>query len=49
MLNLVQLEKITKEDVINCFKDNIETMNTHQFKKLKKVLNVKGMFDNVRK
>ena len=49
MLNIIQLEKITKEDVLKCFKDNLDTMNSHQFKKLKKVLNVKGMFDNVRK
>lgn len=49
MLNMVQLEKISKEDVIKCFKDNLNIMNAHQFKKLKKVLNVKGMFDNVRK
>lgn len=47
MINLVKLKNITKQDVINCFKNNIEIMNSHQFEKLKKVLNLKGMFDNV--
>lgn len=49
MLNLIQLDKITKEDVKKCFSDNIESMSTNQFKKLKKVLNLKGVFNNVRK
>lgn len=49
MLNLIQLKKITKDDVISAFKDNLDIMNSHQFEKLKKTLNLKGMFDDVYK
>lgn len=49
MLNIIQLNKINKEDVFNSFKEQIETMNTHEFEKLKKILNKKGIFDNVYK
>lgn len=49
MLNLFQLQKITKDDVVDAFKDNVAIMNNHQFEKLRKLLNTKGMFDNVYK
>lgn len=49
MLNVIQLEKINKDDVIQALKEQLDLMNEHQFKKMKNILNKKGMFDNVYK
>lgn len=49
MLNVLQLEKINKEDVLSVFNDQLELMNHHAFDKLKKTLNKKGLFDDVYK
>lgn len=49
MLNIIQLNKINKEDVVTSFKEQIDIMNNHEFEKLKKILNKKGTFDNVYK
>lgn len=49
MLNVLQLEKINKDDVIQALNEQLELMNKHQFEKMKKILNKKGTFDNVYK
>lgn len=49
MLNIIQLKKIDKKDVIDSLKEQLDCMNTHQFEVLKKTLNKKGTFDNVYK
>lgn len=49
MLNVLQLEKLTKEDVIKQLEKFLSTMNNHQFTKLKKTLNKRGMLDDIRK
>ena len=49
MLNVLQLNQINKDDVVESFKNQIGTMNSHVFEKLKKTLNKKGIFDDVYK
>lgn len=47
MLNVLQLEKVTKEDVIKQLEKYLTSMNNHQFLKLKKTLNKRGMLDGI--
>lgn len=49
MLNVLQLEKITKDDVLKRFTQIISNMNNHQFMKMKNKLNKLGVLDDVRK
>lgn len=49
MLNSIQLKNISKDDVKKRMNDIVDTMNTHQFDKLKSKLNKMGVFNNVRK
>lgn len=47
MINLIKLEKITKEDVKKKVNLIIDSMNEHQFKKMKKTLNKAGALDDI--
>lgn len=47
MLNVLELEKITKDDVLKRFSQIISNMNNHQFMKMKKKLNKLGVLDHV--
>lgn len=49
MLNVLQLKKINKLDVLDALKEQMDLMNSHQFEKMKNILNKKGTFDNVYK
>lgn len=47
MINILKLDKITKDQVKKVVCDCIDKMNNHEFKKIKKVLNKAGALDNV--
>lgn len=47
MIGLIKLEKITKENVKEKINKTIDSMNEHQFKKLKKTLNKAGVLDDI--
>lgn len=49
MLNVIELKKISKDDVKQKLIDIVTSMNTHQFDKLKGKLNKMGVFNDVRK
>lgn len=49
MLNVIELKKISKDDVKQKMCDIVTSMNTHQFDKLKSKLNKMGVFNDVRK
>lgn len=47
MVNLIKIEKITKENIKEKINKIIDSMNEHQFKKLKKTLNKAGVLDDI--
>lgn len=47
MVNLIKLEKISKEDIKKKVNEIIDNMNNHNFKKLKKTLNKAGVLDDI--
>lgn len=49
MLNVIELKKITKEEVKQKICDIVTSMNTRQFDKLKAKLNKMGVLNDVRK
>lgn len=49
MLNVIELKKVSKDDVKKKMSDIVDVMNTHQFDKLKSKLNKMGVFNDVRK
>lgn len=47
MLNVIELKKISKDEVKQKMNDIVTSMNTHQFDKLKSKLNKMGVFNDV--
>lgn len=47
MLNVIELKKVSKDDVIEKLNKIVTSMNTHQFDKLKSKLNKMGVFNDV--